>query len=136
MMYCVKCQKKTDTEHAQYVMTKNNKILKSGRCLICKKTKTSFVSTREAKEGGFIFSIPAILGALGAAGSLAGGASAIASAVNKKKADDKLIAETKRHNEAMEAKKGSGLRLISAKKKSSPKKKSCGRGLYLNPPRK
>ena len=100
--------------------------------MICNKTKTSFVSAK----GGFIFSIPAIPGALGAAGSLAGGASAIASAINKKKADDKLIAETKRHNEAMEAKKGSGLRLISAKKKSSPKKKSCGGGLYLNPPRK
>jgi hypothetical protein len=134
-MYCVKCQKKTDTEHAHYVITKNNKILKSRRCLICKKTKTSFVSAKEAKEEGFIFSIPAILGALGAAGSLAGGASAIASAVNKKKADDKLIAETKRHNEVMEAKKGSGLRLIPAKKKLR-EKKSCGGGFYLNPPRK
>jgi hypothetical protein len=45
----------------------NNKILKSGRCLICKKSKTSFVSAKEAK-GGFIFSVSAILGALGAAG--------------------------------------------------------------------
>jgi hypothetical protein len=61
--------------------------------LYCKKTITSFVSSKEAKEGGFIISIPAILGALGAAGSLAGGASAIASAVNKKEADDKPIAE-------------------------------------------
>jgi hypothetical protein len=32
---------------------KNNNILISGRCLICKKTETSFVSTKEAKEGGF-----------------------------------------------------------------------------------
>ena len=108
---------------------KNNKILKNGRCLICMKTKISFVSAEEAKEGGFIFSIPAILGALGAAGSLAGGASAIASAVNKKKADDKLIAETKRHNEAMEAKKGSGLRLIPAKKNLHRKKILWGRSL-------
>lgn len=130
MMYCVKCQNKTDTENAQYVTTKNKKIMKKGRCLICKKTKTSFVSTEVAKEGGFIFTLPAILGAIGAAGSLAGGASAIASAVNKKKADNKLLEETRRHNEAMESKTGSGLRVIKAKKKS------CGKGLYLLPPRK
>jgi hypothetical protein len=54
--------------------------------LICYKTKISFVSTKEAKEASFTFSIPAILGTLCFAGSLAGGA---------KKADDKLIAETK-----------------------------------------
>jgi len=130
-LYCLKCKSKTDTENPQFVQSKNNKILAKGKCFICKKSKTSFVTTETAKKGGFIFSIPAILGAIGAVGSLAGGASAIASAINKKKTDDKLIAETKRHNEAMESKKGSGLRLIPAKTK-----KICGEGLYLKPSKK
>lgn len=115
-MYCLKCKTKTETENPQYVQTKNNKILVKGNCLVCGKRKTSFVSEDAAKKGGFIFSIPAILGALGAAGSLAGAASGIASAVNKKKADNQLLAETKRHNKAMESKQGSGLRLSSKKK--------------------
>lgn len=85
MMYCLKCMKKTDTNNPKYMQTKNNKVVVKGQCLVCKKSKTSFVSEKVAKEGGFIFTIPALLGALGAAGSLVGGASAIASAVNKKK---------------------------------------------------
>lgn len=130
-LHCLKCKRKTDTENPQYMETKNKKILVKGRCLICKKFKTSFVSREAAKKGGFIFTIPALLGALGAVGSLAGGASAIASAVNKKKADEKLTREVKRHNVAMESKKGSGLRLTPA-----TKKKNCGGGLYLKPPKK
>ena len=40
---------------------------------------------QDIKRGGFIFSIPAILAGIGAIGSLAGGASAIAKAVIDKK---------------------------------------------------
>ena len=53
------------------------------------------------KTGGFLPLIP-ILAALAAAGSIAGGAAGIASAVNKKKAEDQLAVETKRHNVELE----------------------------------
>lgn len=53
------------------------------------------------KTGGFLPLIP-ILAAIAAAGSVAGGAAGIASAVNKKKAEDEIVAETKRHNAELE----------------------------------
>ena len=71
----------------------------------------SATQLRETKRGGFIVSIPAAIAAIGAAASLAGGASAIAKAVNDKKSQDKMLAETRRHNKAMEKKKGKGLYL-------------------------
>ena len=62
-----------------------------------------------SKKGGFLPLIP-ILAGIAAAGSVAGGAAGIASAVNKKKAEDALIAETKRHNIQLEdAARGKGL---------------------------
>ncbi|KAK5647060.1 hypothetical protein RI129_005524 [Pyrocoelia pectoralis] len=76
------------------------------------------------KTGGFLPLIP-LFAALGALGSLGGGAAAIAKAVNSAKDANKMLEETKRHNQAMEASTiGKGLYLKPYKK---------GLGLYLNP---
>lgn len=90
------------------------------------------------KLGGFIFSIPLILGALGALGSLGGGAAAIAKSVNDAKANAQSLAETQRHNKAMEnLATGKGVYLPYRKRMREkgvylrPFKK--GLGLYLNP---
>lgn len=82
------------------------------------------------KFGGFIFSIPLILGALGALGSLGGGAAAIAKSVNDAKANAQTLAETQRHNKAMEA-------LTSGKGVYLPFRKQIrGKGFYLRPYKK
>ena len=62
------------------------------------------------KEGGFLPLIP-ILAGIAAAGSVAGGAAGIASAVNKKKAEDAALKEQQRHNISLEdAARGKGLK--------------------------
>ena len=125
--YCLKCKKKTNTSNIKTFYTKKNQPMIKGKCIACKNSKTKFLSKAEEsslKKGGFIFTVPALMAGIGALGSIAGASSAIASAVNKKKADDKLLAETKRHNKAMES--GKGLFL--------PKRK--GTGLYLKPYKK
>lgn len=122
-MYCLKCKKTTKSKNITFSLSKNNKPMKRGNCEKCGSMKTQFVSADVAKKGGFIFTIPALLGAAGAIGSLAGGAAGIATAVNKKKSDDKLLQEAKRHNKAME---GKGLFLKPYK---------SGKGLFLKPSR-
>ena len=117
--YCVKCKTKTETINPKYKMSKKQKPMVQGKCVKCSKMKSQFISAAEAKKGGFIFTVPAVLGAVGALSSLASGASAIATAVNKKKSDDKMLAETKRHHVTME-------------KKNS----KTGEGLYLKPYKK
>lgn len=91
------------------------------------------------KQGGFL---PLLLPILGALGALSGGAAGIAKAVNDAKANEKQLAEMKRHNLELESekkgkgytknlpKKGRGLR----KKKLKPRKK--GNGLFLAPYKK
>lgn len=78
------------------------------------------------KRGGILPLIP-ILAGLSAIGSLTGGISAVARAVNDAKAARKKLEETERHNETMEAialgKKGNGLYLHKYRK---------GLGLYLS----
>jgi Phospholipase A2-like domain len=66
---------------------------------------------RRRATGGFLPFLLPLLGALGAAGSIAGGAAGIASAVNRAKSAQKNLEEMIRHNKAMEARKGTGLRL-------------------------
>ncbi|KAK4874039.1 hypothetical protein RN001_013399 [Aquatica leii] len=76
------------------------------------------------KTGGFLPLIP-LFAALGAIGSLGGGAAAVAKAVNDAKTAAKTLEETKRHNQAMEAASvGKGLYLKPYKK---------GLGLYIHP---
>ena len=86
--------------------------------------------TALAKHGGFLITIPTLLAAASAIGSLAGGASAIAKTINEKKVAQKQLQETKRHNLEME-KKGKGLFL-----KPYPRQRKVGEGLYLKPYRK
>lgn len=129
-MYCVKCKTKTNTSNITNEISKNGKPYIKGKCKICKSLKTKFMSKEEienAKKGGFVITIPALAAAAGALGSLAGGAAGIATAVNKKKNDDKVLKETIRHNKALEKKSGNGLYLKSAKK---------GKGLHLKPYKK
>ena len=71
-------------------------------CVKCSKNRSQFISTDEEKKDGIIFTLPAILWAVGAVGSLAFGTSAEVTAVNKKKNEDKLLQETVRHNKAVE----------------------------------
>ena len=91
-----------------------------GKCVKCSKMKSQFISAAEAKKviGGFNFTVPVVLGAVGALSGLASGASAIATAVNKKKSDDKMLAETKTScdNGKKNSKTGEGLYLKPYKK--------------------
>ena len=103
-MYCVKCKEKTKTINEKFFVSKNNKPMIKGKCSKCSSGKARFLSSEEAKKGGFVFSIPALVGAAGALGSLAGGAASIAKVLNTKKKDDKMIQELIRHNKAMEGK--------------------------------
>lgn len=74
------------------------------------------------KSGGFL---PLLFAGLSALGALAGGGSAIATAVNKAKMAQKNLEEAKRHNKKMESiTVGKGMYLEPYKK---------GLGLYLNP---
>ena len=48
-MYCVKFEKATDTSGVQFVVSKNERNMKQGTCVICGTTKTQFI---KAQEGG------------------------------------------------------------------------------------
>lgn len=78
------------------------------------------------KTGGFLPLLPLIFGGLSAIGALAGGGAAVAKAVNEAKSKAKMLDESQRHNQVMEAiamgKGGRGLYL---------KKSTTGYGLYL-----
>ena len=67
-----------------YKKSKNNKNMIQGNCVKCSKRKSRFISEAEAKKGGFIFTVPAVVGAIRTISSLATGASTIANSVNKK----------------------------------------------------
>ena len=64
MTYCVKCKSKTETINPKYKMSKNQKPMVQGKCVKCSKMKSQFISAAEAKKGGFIFTVPAVLGAV------------------------------------------------------------------------
>jgi len=73
--------------------------------------------TQLEKNGGFIFSIPAILAGVGAAAGLASSAATIAKAVNTKKHEKLMESEAKRHNKKLESllTKGKGIYLPGKK---------------------
>ena len=48
-MYCVKCNKATDTSNVQFTVSKNGRNMKRGTCVVCGTTKTQFI---KAQEGG------------------------------------------------------------------------------------
>ena len=155
VMYCVKCKSKTGTAQLQKFQTKNNKLMIGGTCVKCGIRKTQFISPEQAsaigagdakhpKKGGFVFTLPMLAAAAGIAASAATAGSTIASAVNSKKAKDKELAETKRHNMAMET-KGKGLFLkpyrkggnlgalftAASRKIIQSQKQKKGKGLFL-----
>ena len=45
MIYCVKCRKKTDTSDSYETISKNNKKMVKGNCVICGKNKTQFIGS-------------------------------------------------------------------------------------------
>ena len=90
--------------------------------------KVTLSKTQLTKNGGFIFTIPAILAGIGAAASIASAGSAIARAVNTNKHEKAVEKEEVRHHKALEAplkkaKTGKGAYL--------PKKAKEGKGAYL-----
>ena len=42
-LYCVKCKSRTETRDIQNVVTKNNRPMLRGVCVVCGTTKTQFV---------------------------------------------------------------------------------------------
>ena len=58
--------------------------------------------TQLKKNGGFVFSIPAILAGLGAAAGMASSAATIAKAVNSKKHEKRMENMAKTHNKKLE----------------------------------
>jgi len=90
-----------------------------------KRKKAPLPRKRKPKLGGFI---PlALLGPLIAGiGGLAAGSAGIAQAVNRAKADAKMLQETQRHNKKIE---GKGLK----NKNKNQKKKKRAKGLFLRP---
>ena len=82
----------------------------NGRKHYISKDKIQHARLKEEKAGGFLPLIPLIIGAITAAGSLAGGAAGITQAVNKKKAEEAALAEQRRHNQQLEsAARGKGV---------------------------
>ena len=46
-MYCVKCKKATDTSGVQFAVSKNERNMKRGTCVLCRTTKTQFIKVQE-----------------------------------------------------------------------------------------
>ena len=111
--------------------TQVNRIQKTGgkcRLKISMAQLNAFMKSK-TKEGGFLPLIPLIIGGLTAAGTVAGASAGIADAVHNKKAQDKQIAEQKRHNKVKES-EAAKLRdqIINLKGKQ---KVQLGHGFYL-----
>jgi hypothetical protein len=90
-----------------------NKFQKGSTCRI------DLSPTQLKKNGGFIFTIPAILAAVGAISSIAGAASGIAKTVAEKKHQEAVESEQARHNTAVE-------NLLKVKDQTS------GKGAYIS----
>lgn len=94
-------------------LNEKDKKIKEGKGINLTLTTTQMRKIKSSPKehiGGFIFTIPAILAALGAVGSLAGGAAAIAKTVVDAKKNKEELGEQKRHNLAIEEKQGGKVR--------------------------
>jgi hypothetical protein len=49
--YCVKCRKVTATRNIQLTLTKNGRLLKRGKCMVCYNIKTQFTKNRQSGGG-------------------------------------------------------------------------------------
>ena len=52
MMYCLRCKKDTETNNVTKAFTKNGRNMLWGTCAECERTKTKFISTKEATTTG------------------------------------------------------------------------------------
>ena len=57
MIFCLSCKKHTKDVNVVGKLTKNNKPYISGKCDICKKLKSKFVSVKEIRGSGFLSNI-------------------------------------------------------------------------------
>jgi len=95
-----------------YLTDRQIKSLKGG-----KPKDITLSMTQLKKNGGFIFSIPAILAGIGAAAGIASSAANIARVVNQKKHESKMEIAAKKQNQAIQKLlKGKGVYLPGKKK--------------------
>ena len=59
-MYCVKCKSKTETVDTQNVVSKNNRPMLRGKCIVCGRIKTQFVASRTG--GDLVSSLNSVTG--------------------------------------------------------------------------
>ena len=59
-MYCVKCRTVTNTVDAENFISKNHRPMIRGKCVVCGRTKTRFVSTRTQKGGDLVNSLNSV----------------------------------------------------------------------------
>ena len=52
-MYCLKCQRVTETKNIATATSRNGKLMRRGQCITCEKTKTQFVK-KGAAGGSFL----------------------------------------------------------------------------------
>ena len=107
--------------HLYLTPRQKTKLGKNKRPTRIKLSKTQ-MAKNGGKRGGFVISVPLALSALGALGSLAGGAATVAKSVNAVKSQAKKLAESKRHNARVE-------NLLKAAKTGRGKKR--GKGSFL-----
>lgn len=50
-MYCVKCRKSTETSQTERTVSKNNRHLLRGKCVVCGTTKTQFIKSSAEGSG-------------------------------------------------------------------------------------
>jgi len=59
-MYCVKCKRKTETKDTRNVISKNNRPMLRGICVVCGTTKTQFVKGTASNGGDLVSSLNSI----------------------------------------------------------------------------
>lgn len=59
-MYCVKCRKSTETSQTERTVSKNNRHLLRGKCVVCGTTKTQFIKSSAEGSGAKLSSLKGI----------------------------------------------------------------------------
>jgi hypothetical protein len=106
-----------------------NKINKNENFIL--KLSQSQVRKMTEKFGGFVITLPAILGAIGAIAGTAGATSGIVKAVNDKTHQKKSEKEQLRHNQIMEAEQKKMAKALVQSRGSGLYLKQEGKGLFL-----
>ena len=53
-MYCLKCQRGTETENITIATSKNSRLMRRGQYITCGKTKTQFANKKGSAGGRFL----------------------------------------------------------------------------------